>query len=1158
MVKNMLCKCLEGMPEFKQLRAAISEEKFPIYVTGLSAISKAHFIASLTGSDAASLVLTPDEASATRLCEDINALLGGGAYVYPTRDVSFYDMESVSREYEHARLRVLGLCMREEPSERCRVVVAPAEAALQYTLPPDVLEENTLILSAGDEIPIEKLVSALISAGYQRVDQVEGVCCFAQRGGLVDIYPPDSPAPVRIEFWGDEIDSINRFDIEDQRRTDMVDSITITPAREVLFPSPEALIKRLQRAAEALKGRQHEKARAELEKDIQRLESGLSPASADRYLPLIYERPATLFNYLSDGLIFVSEFSGQREALRAVEKQWSEDLRLLLEEGVLFRGCDEFSMDFTAYCGELRYAPTVMMDSFMHSQNELPPKALIPSRPVQLSNWSGEISTLDETLSDYVVRGYCCAVLAGTEKYANSIAEDLRQRGFSALLKNDVERLVPGSVYVIPGSISAGIEYPEIKFAIISHTKTAAKTSKRRRSKKSGEEIKSLSDLTPGDYVVHISHGIGLFEGIVKRDIHGVVKDYIKIRYAGTDALFIPVTQLDLVSKYIGPHEDTTVKLSRLNSAEWGKTRARVKKAVKEMAGELIKLYAARMQAEGYAFSEDTDWQRDFEERFPYDETGDQLRCIEEIKHDMEQPRPMDRLLCGDVGFGKTEVAIRAAFKCVMDSKQCAVLVPTTILAWQHYQTFLSRMDGFPIKVEMLSRFRTPKQQEEIIRRLRRGEIDIIIGTHRLVQKDVVFKDLGLCIIDEEQRFGVAHKEKLKELKSSVDVLTLSATPIPRTLNMAMSGLRDMSVIEEAPMDRYPVQTYVLEHDWSVITEALKKELRRGGQAFYLHNRIESITTCAARINNLIPEARVAVAHGRMSEEEISEVWRQLLDHEVDILVCTTIIEAGVDVPNCNTLIIENADMMGLSQLYQIRGRVGRSNRRAFAYFTFTKDKEVSDVASKRLAAIRDFTSFGSGFKIAMRDLEIRGAGNILGSRQHGHMEAVGYEMYMKLLNEAIAEEKGEKPERGNSECLVDIRLNAHIPESYIENMSQRIDIYKKIAGIQTREDALDVTDELIDRYGEPPVSVKGLIDVAMLRNLASSLGIREITQKGDDLFFYADTFDISKVGALASKERGRIKLNAGAKPYIAAKVTSGELPSDVMRTVLFALHGNS
>ncbi|MBQ3049934.1 MAG: transcription-repair coupling factor [Oscillospiraceae bacterium] len=1150
----MLCNCIEKLPEYRQLAAAVKAETYPAYVTGLSSTSKAHFIASLLESDRASLVLTQDEAAATRLCEDINSFIGGGAYVYPTKDISFYDMESVSREYEHARLKVLGLCMREDEAERCRVVVASAEAALQYTIPPDVLEQNTVILSEGDEIAIEELVSLLLGAGYQRVDQVEGVCCFSHRGGLVDVFPPDSPAPVRIEFWGDEIDSINRFDPEDQRRTELVDKITITPAREVLYNSFGELAKILKNKAEKLKGKQYDAAKRELEKDIERLEGGLRPSSADRYLPLIYEEPATLFNYVAEGFIFVSEFNAHRDNLKSLEKQWIEDAKLLIEDGILFKGCDTFSMDFTDYCDELRYAPTIMLDSFMHSQNELQPKALIAARPMQLSNWSGEISTLTEMLRDYVSRGYCCAVLAGTAKYASAVAEDLRRQDFNALLTDDVARLNPGSVYVIPGSISSGIEYPEIKFAIISHTKTTTKTTKRRRSKKSGEEIKSLSDLTPGDYVVHITHGIGIFEGIVKRDLQGVVKDYIKIRYAGTDALFIPVTQLDMVSKYIGPHEDSTVKLSKLNSAEWGKTRAKVKKAVKEMAGELIKLYSARMRAEGYPFSVDTDWQQDFEERFPYDETGDQLRCIEEIKHDMEQPRPMERLLCGDVGFGKTEVAIRAAFKCVMDSKQCAVLVPTTILAWQHYQTFLSRMDGFPIKVEMLSRFRTPKQQEKIINQLRRGEIDIIIGTHRIVQKDVVFKDLGLCIIDEEQRFGVAHKERMKELKNSVDVLTLSATPIPRTLNMAMSGLRDMSVIEEAPMDRFPVQTYVMEQDWGVIAEALKKELRRGGQAFYLHNRIDSIMTCAAKIGNLLPEARVAVAHGRMSEDEISEVWRQLLDHEVDILVCTTIIEAGIDVPNCNTLIIENADRMGLSQLYQIRGRVGRSNRRAFAYFTFTKDKELTDVATKRLAAIRDFTSFGSGFKIAMRDLEIRGAGNILGSRQHGHMEAVGYEMYMRLLNEAIAEEKGEKPQKSTAECLVDIRLDAHIPEKYIDNTSQRIDIYKKIAGIQTREDALDVTDELIDRFGEPPASVRGLIDVAMLRNLASGLGIYEITQKGTDLLFYGDSFDIAKVSTMASKHRGRIKFNAGAKPYVAAKINAGELPSDMMRTVLFAL----
>ena len=661
-----------------------------------------------------------------------------------------------------------------------------------------------------------------------------------------------------------------------------------------------------------------------------------------------------------------------------------------------------------------------------------------------------------------------------------------------------------------------------------------------------------------GDYVVHVSHGIGIFEGIVKRDIHGVVKDYIKIRYASSDMLFVPVTQLDLVTKYIGGKEDSVVKLNKLNSAEWAKTRARVKKAVKDMADELIKLYAKREAAQGYAFGPDTDWQNDFERRFPYDETDDQLRCIQEIKDDMEKPSPMDRLLCGDVGFGKTEVAIRAAFKCVMDGKQCAVLVPTTILAWQHYQTFRKRMEGFPVKVDILSRFRTPREQEQVLEELRRGQVDIVVGTHRLVQKDVKFKDLGLCIIDEEQRFGVKHKESFKEMRNNVDVLTLSATPIPRTLNMAMSGIRDMSTIEEAPQDRQPVQTYVMEHDWGILVQAISKELRRGGQVFYLHNRVDTIDRCAATIQQFLPDATVVVAHGKMSEEQLSKVWKRLLDHEIDILVCTTIIETGVDVSNCNTLIIEDADRLGLSQLYQIRGRVGRSSRRAFAYLTVTKGKALTDVATKRLEAIREFTTFGSGFRIAMRDLEIRGAGNILGAQQHGHMEAVGYEMYLKMLSEAVAVAKGEKPEVQNTECLVDIRIGAHIPEDYIESLPQRIDIYKKIASVENEKDASDIIDELIDRFGTPPEAVKGLVDVSLLRNMAAGLGIREISQRTDSLLFYPETVDMQAASRLAAGLKGRVMLNAGAKPYLAVKVAKGEKPVDTMRLALTMMAGEA
>ena len=598
------------------------------------------------------------------------------------------------------------------------------------------------------------------------------------------------------------------------------------------------------------------------------------------------------------------------------------------------------------------------------------------------------------------------------------------------------------------------------------------------------------------------------------------------------------------------------MRLNRLGGTEWQKAKTRVRKAVKDMAKELTQLYAQRMNAKGHAFSPDTEWQRDFESHFPYDETDDQLRCINEIKDDMERQAPMDRLLCGDVGFGKTEVALRAAFKCVSDSMQCAVLVPTTILAWQHYQTICQRMEGFPVKVELLSRFRTPAQQEEILRQLRRGDVDIIVGTHRLVSKDVEFRNLGLVVIDEEQRFGVAQKEKLKQVCQNVDVLTLSATPIPRTLNMALSGIRDMSVIEEAPHDRHPVQTYVLEHDDQIINEAIRRELRRGGQVFYLHNDVASIEQLAGRLSALIPEARIGIGHGKMSESELSEVWRRMIDHEIDVLVCTTIIETGVDVPNANTLIIDHADRLGLSQLHQIRGRVGRSTRRAYAYFTFTRNKVLSEIAEKRLSAIREFTEFGSGFKIAMRDLEIRGAGNILGGEQHGHMESVGYDLYVKLLSEAISLEKGEKPAPVDGGCLIDLQVQAHIPESYIENLSQRLEIYRRIADIRDHEDAADVIDELIDRFGEPPRSVQGLVDVALLRNMATRAGLAEVKQQQTTLLLYPQSLDMQQVSRLVGgMKKGQVLFSAGSRPYISVRLLNQE-PLTVLEQALSVLCG--
>ncbi|MFR3203118.1 MAG: transcription-repair coupling factor, partial [[Clostridium] leptum] len=719
--------------------------------------------------------------------------------------------------------------------------------------------------------------------------------------------------------------------------------------------------------------------------------------------------------------------------------------------------------------------------------------------------------------------------------------------------RDDAKTLSLGRVTVLPGSLSAGFEYPTANFALITHGHFAAAPKRTRKRQKNAKEIYSLSELAPGDYIVHSAHGVGVFEGIHKLEMQGVTKDYLKVRYAKGDILYVPVTQLDMVSKYIGPKEEVKVRLNRLGGQDWQKAKARVRSAVKDIAKELIKLYAERMKLKGHAFPPDTGWQRDFESRFEYEETEDQLRCIQEIKEDMEKEQPMDRLLCGDVGFGKTEVALRAAFKCVTDSKQCALLVPTTILAWQHYQTVTQRFEGFPIKVEILSRFRTPKQQAEILKQLKRGEIDMIIGTHRLVQKDVQFRDLGLVIIDEEQRFGVAQKERFKSVTKNVDVLTLSATPIPRTLNMALSGIRDMSSLEEAPQDRHPVQTYVLEYDQAVINDAVRRELRRGGQVYYLHNKVESIERVAARLQAQIPEAKVGFGHGKMPEGELSEVWRRVMEQEINVLVCTTIIETGVDVPNVNTIIIEDADHMGLSQLHQIRGRVGRSSRRAYAYLTFTRNKVLSEISQKRLAAIREFTEFGSGFKIAMRDLELRGAGNILGGEQHGHMETVGYDMYLRLLGEAVSEEKGEEASSYELECLVDVQVQAHIPEGYIESLSPRLEIYRRISDIRSQDDAMDVLDELIDRFGEPPASVKGLIDVALIRNTAASLGIYEIKQNAGALLLYQRKLDMEFVSRLIGVFKKRVLVNAGAKPYISVKLQAGDSPLETLRQVFQA-----
>lgn len=1119
-------------------------------VTGLSGVHKANMISALCHyKNVRAICVAQNEQECLSLSNDLNAM-GIRAYVYPARDFTFMNIRGESHEYEHQRINVLSKMLGGE----CDVVIATPDAMGQFTIPPEVLKKASVNLKSGDSIKTEELEKALVLLGYERCEQVEGCGQFAVRGGIMDLFMPDSDYPIRIEFWGDEVDTINYFDPDTQRRTDYCERILLTPSAEVLVEDSSALADIIRKKASHLRSDKSAKAKEILYSEADMLSDGISLSNIDKYIGCVYEKPATLIDYVDpEAVVFVSEIKAVRERMRSVEAYRKEELTSCFEEGILCRGFETFALTYSQLMDSLLRHPLLFMDLFSHSAYDVGLSAFVNMNAKQTAMFSGVASNLIEDLECIDYKSYAVVVLAGTKKSAENLADVLQDKGFDASYVDELSKAQKGKIFILSGMLSSGIEYTDEHFLLYSRSMLYQKPTKKRKNSKDSQQIYSLAELSTGDYVVHSAHGIGIFQGIKKIEVQGVVKDYIRIDYAKGDVLYVPVTQLDLVAKYIGPKEDSKVKLNRLGSLEWQKTKSRVKSAVRDMARELIEIYKRRMQAHGYAFSPDNEWQHDFESKFEFDETEDQLRCSNEIKGDMQRLAPMDRLLCGDVGFGKTEVALRAAFKCISDSKQCVLLCPTTILAWQHYQTILNRFDGYPIRVELLSRFRTKKQQDEIIKKLRRGEIDFVVGTHRLVQKDVVFRDLGLAIIDEEQRFGVAQKERFKELCSNVDVLTLSATPIPRTLNMAMSGIRDMSVIEEAPLNRRPVQTYVMAHDDGVIYEAIRRELRRGGQVFYLHNFTESIESKAKKIADHIPEARVAVGHGKMNEQQLSEVWRKMLEQEVNVLVCTTIIETGVDLPNANTLIIENADRFGLSQLHQIRGRVGRSPRKAYAYFTFNGMKSLSEISQKRLAAIREFTEFGSGFKIAMRDLELRGAGNILGADQHGHMENVGYDMYLKLLGDAVLEEKGEKlPDTEENDCLIDIAVQAHIPESYIGGLSQRLDAYRRIADVKTRDDSADVIDELIDRYGEIPKSVMGLIDIALIRNKAASMGIYEIKQNENSILLYTDSIKREEVGEIIKKMKGQAMLCATKKPYIAIRYKTKIKPLDALKELFF------
>ena len=1136
---------------YRTLAGDVRKGRLPLGALGLPDVGKALVCHTLNAQENKKLCLiAPDEASAARLSDDISAL-GSRTVKISARDFSFETKQTTSKEYEHLRLNALAKIVNGEFD----VAVCSAEGFLQKSIPASQLKKRSVKIVSGEDISPEEVVDVLLRGGYVRSSQVDGAGQFCVRGGILDVFPVCCDDPVRIEFWGDTIDTIAFFEVESQRRTKNIDSVTVIPAREVVFDSDEQAVAILENFVSNLKGKGSVKAKEKINADIDMIKSGVRLDSFDKYLPIAYGSTQCIADYFNvDNTLFVvCESVSVRNKAESAIKLFGTELKAMIEAGTLCKGLDDFMLKKEELFEIYKTRGAIYMDNLPRGSFDTAVKELVNFNCIQTSAWNGSASVLTDDLAPIKKKkDFCTIVFAGTDKAAKALSGDLYSQGFNSIYREKFSEPIPGGVCVMSGGLSAGAELPSARLKIVSYSsRIIKKRLTKNQAYKSSNSFHSLDQMNVGDYVVHVNHGIGLYEGIVQLSAGGAIKDYIKIKYAKGDILYVPVTQLDLIAKYIGPRSETShVRLNSLGSDKWIKTKKKVRSALKDMADELVELYSKRMRIKGHAFSEDIDMQSDFERRFEYDETEDQLRCIDEIKKDMEKPYPMDRLLCGDVGFGKTEVALRGVFKCVADSKQCAILVPTTILALQHYQTICKRFEGFPIEVRMLSRFSSAKEQRETLQGLKRGSVDIVVGTHKLLSKNVEFHDIGLVVVDEEQRFGVGQKETLKERFANVDVLTLSATPIPRTLNMAMTGIRDMSIIEEAPQDRYPVRTYILEHDMEVLVQAMEKELRRGGQVYYLHNNVDTIDRTASMIKELMPDAAVAVAHGKMTEDHLSDVWKALIDGEIDILVCTTIIETGVDVPNVNTLIIENADRFGLAQLHQIRGRVGRSSRRASAYFTFTRGKQISEIAERRLSAIKEFTEFGSGFQIAMRDLELRGAGNILGAQQHGHMEAVGYDMYLKLLSEAVSEEKGEEKKK-EKECLIDLNINANIPEKYISSARDRIAMYRRIADIRSQEDADDVTDELIDRFGDPPDDVMGLISVSLLRNSAADCGIYEIGQEKDRIVFYSDNMDMRQISAVSNAIKGRLSVSAAGKPCFKVRMASGQTQLEAIKQVL-------
>jgi len=1077
---HIFLEAAQRMHSFSEMKETIG--KGAVHVVGLNPPAKAHFAALLCQNlKKQAIFVTDSDYSAKRYAEHFAFYLKEDVLFYPSKELEFFKADAKSNELLNQRLQVL-----EKLSSGAdeTITVMSVDALLQFTVDINTYRAESLVLSSGDTVSLSDIVKKLSQMGYTREELVEGKGQFSVRGGIVDVFVPTAENPYRIELFGDEIDSLRAFDIFTQTSVENVNCIKIGPADE----------------------------------DFQNKTADTS----------------VLEYFKDDAFVFFDEPAAIKERVDGLNWDIEETVKALAEKDADFVFQEQYIHNYYDILKQLLAHSFIGLLELDRSVSDYHASAVYHINAGEIGRAPTERSAFYNELSEWLKNGY--TVVFSVDKERQSVLEtDLSDAGFSVVM--DAKKGKKGKIHFASGGLLKGFYYEEIKFAFFGEEEIFGRAPKKRlkrRKMDSAARIRDFHDLDIGDYVVHRTHGIGQYMGLDTLEVEGKRHDYLKVKYNGDDFLYIPTEQLDLLQKYVG--KDGTVRLNKMGGADFARQKQKVKASTEELARELVALYAARQNAKGYAFSPDTEWQKTFEETFPYEETDDQLRSIAEVKQDMESERPMDRLLCGDVGYGKTEVALRAAFKAVMDSKQVAILAPTTVLVMQHFNTFSTRMKQFPIRIAELSRFKTKKEQTQILQKLKSGEIDIVIGTHRLLTKDVVFKNLGLLVVDEEQRFGVKHKERIKEMKHNVDVLTLSATPIPRTLHMSMINIRDMSVLTEPPENRFPVRTVVMEQNDAVTNDAIRRELSRGGQVYYIHNRISSIESVARKLKNAFPDANISVAHGAMEEDRLEEIMMEMLEGNIDILVCTTIIETGLDIQNVNTIIIEDANRMGLSQLYQLKGRVGRTNRRAFAYLLYRPDRVLNETATKRLKAIKEFTEFGSGFKIAMRDLEIRGAGNILGAQQHGHMDTVGYDMYCELLAQSVTELTGETPKE-EWQPTVDINVEAYIPPAYIKNHTMRLDIYKKIASIESEEDALNTGDELLDRFGDMPKSVVSLLSVAEIKVLAKDATISEITVKdGKILCYFKGDMQLEAIAGLVTEYGSKFFVSAGARPYMVLK----------------------